>query len=126
MTDKANQMLGKAIADAREFIGLIRKQKITQTIVSHGFIVWNPVAGMGMGFDFKAISGGRKEATNAYVTGVASAPRFTKADATILANNIGCGPERVPGIAMFINDAIDKTIESQEEFIRNMQEIYQA
>ena len=122
----AIKMLENIISETKEFIERIENAKIKHSLVSHGFVVWNPVAGMPMSFAFKDLPNGRKQATGGGVVGILFAERYTKADANTLAADTLCGPDKVPAVAMFINDAIDMTIASQNEHIANMEKLLAA
>ena len=122
MTDtKAIAFLEKQINDSKEFVERIEKAKIKYSMVSHGYVVWNPVTGMPMSFDFKSLPGGRRQAIGGGSVGVLFAERYTKADAETLGANTLCGPDKVPAVAMFINDAIDLTIASQNKLIEQLE-----
>ena len=120
------KMLENIISETKAFIERIENAKIKYSLVSHGFVVWNPVAGMPLSFTFKELPNGRKQATGGGVAGILFAEHYTKADATALATDTLCGPDKVPAVAMFINDAIDMTIESQNEHIANMEKLLAA
>ena len=122
----AVEFVKNSIAETMAFIERIENAKIKYSLVSHGFVVWNPVAGMPLSFTFKELPNGRKQATGGGVAGILFAERYTKADATALAADTLCGTDKVPAVAMFINDAIDMTIESQNEHIANMEKLLAA
>ena len=113
--------LEKQIADSKEFVERIEKAKIKFSMVSHGHVVWNPVTGMPMAYQYKQLTGNKRQVTGGGSVGVMFADRFTKADAETIAADTLCGPDKVPAVAMFINDAIDLTIKSQNELIGQLE-----
>lgn len=117
----AIEFMKKTIEETKAFVERIENAKIKYSLVSHGYVVWNPVAGMPLSFTFKDLPNGRKQATGGGVVGILFAEHYTKADATALAADTLCGPDKVPAVAMFINDAIDLTIASQNEHIAKME-----
>ena len=115
------KMLENIISETKAFIERIENAKIKYSLVSHGFVVWNPVAGMPLSFTFKELPNGRKQATGGGVAGILFAEHYTKADATALAADTLCGPKKVPAVPMFINDAIDLTIAEQSELVATLE-----
>lgn len=122
MTDQiAIKMLENTISETKAFVERIENAKIKYSLVSHGYVVWNPVAGMPLSYTFKDLGNGRKQATGGGVVGIMFAERYTKQDATALAADTLCGPDKVPAVAMFINDAIDLTISGQTELVKKLE-----
>jgi len=121
MTEEQAKALRDMVSkDAAEFIAKCEARKIKNSIVSHGWVVWNPVAGMGMDYDFAPAVNGRREVLKGHVTGITFAPMFTREDAEGLAAVTLCGPDKVPAVAMFINDALDKAIANQKEVLEKI------
>ena len=117
----AIEYMKNTIAQAKYFIERIEKAKIKNSLVSHGYVVWNPVVGMAMIFRFKNLPNGKRQAIGGGVAGIMFAEYYSKEDATALAEDTLCGPDKVPAVAMFINDAIDLTISGQNEMIANLE-----
>lgn len=109
------------IAQVKDFIERIEKAKIKYSLVSHGYVVWNPVVGMPMSYEFKDLHNGKRQAIGGGVAGIMFVEYYSKEDATLLAEDTLCGPDKVPAVAMFINDAIDLTIDGQNEMIANLE-----
>lgn len=122
----AIELIEGVIKEVKEFIERIENAKIKNSLVSHGFVVWNPVAKMAMTFKFKDVGNGRRQAIGGRLTGILFAEHYTKEDATVLAADTLCGPDNVPAVAMFINDAIDLTISESYVHIANMESHLQA
>ena len=117
----AIEHMKNTIAQAKDFIERIENAKIKNSLVSHGYVVWNPVGGMPMKYEFKDLGNGKRQAISGGAVGIMFAERYTKEDATLLAEDTLCGPAKVPAVAMFINEAIDLTIDGQNEMIANLE-----
>lgn len=106
------------ITQAEDVIEKCKKTRLTNTVVSHGFVVWNPVIECCLRYDLVAIEGTTKQtAVNPQMGLPYSVNWFTKRDAETVAADTKCGGDNVPAVAMFVNDAIDLTILKKLEFI---------
>ena len=124
MDNQAAIIRQKLIEDSNAFILTCEKAKLKNTIVSHGWVVWNPVTGTGLDFAFQDLGNGRKRPVEVHNQGILRTTCFTKEDAVTLASDIKCGPDNVPAVAMFINDALELTIEIQKSCIDKIEHCF--
>ena len=116
------QFMSEETKKTEEAIAGLESLRIRNSLVSHGFVVFNPAAGMPLEFTWEALPNGRKRATAGRCTALRNAPQFTRKDAETLARECKNG-HGATCEALFINDAIDRMQAAMREHLARLPEL---